>query len=115
MLTLTRQTGESLKIGEALVKIYRISGQRVWLSIDAPREVRIVRDDAKNTLPPIREESDYLVASVRQALRQLGAIAYMRGIPPDKADGTNSFLENAICILQKALEEHQRKRPGTSR
>lgn len=46
MLVLSRKEGERLVIGDnVVVTINRISGNRVTVGIEAPREVRIVRGE----------------------------------------------------------------------
>jgi len=45
MLVITRKVGEEFWIGEALVKIVSISGSRVRIGIEAPREIRVQRVD----------------------------------------------------------------------
>ncbi len=46
MLVLSRKEGEQLLIGDNIVlTINRISGNRVAIGIDAPRDVRIVRGE----------------------------------------------------------------------
>ncbi|TWU02272.1 carbon storage regulator [Stieleria varia] len=46
MLVLSRKTGEQLMIGDDIVvTINRISGNRVAIGIEAPRDVRIVRGE----------------------------------------------------------------------
>ena len=46
MLSLTRRDGESVKIGENItVYVTHIKGKSVRLSIDAPKEVRIIRTE----------------------------------------------------------------------
>jgi carbon storage regulator len=47
-LTLSRKKNESFSIGDNIrIVVSRIKGDAVRLSIDAPRELSIVRDDAK--------------------------------------------------------------------
>jgi carbon storage regulator len=46
MLVLSRKEGERLVIGEnVIITVNRISGNRITLGIDAPRDVRIVRGE----------------------------------------------------------------------
>jgi carbon storage regulator len=46
MLVLTRKEGEQLLIGDNIViTINRISGNRVAIGVEAPREVRVVRSE----------------------------------------------------------------------
>jgi len=46
MLVLTRKVGESIQIGDHVtVVVQRISGNRVALSFEAPRDVRILRGE----------------------------------------------------------------------
>ena len=45
-LIITRTVGESVDIGDATVRVMSVKGSEVRLSIQAPRNVAIVRDDA---------------------------------------------------------------------
>lgn len=46
MLVLTRKDGESVQIGdEVRVTILRISGNRVTVGIEAPKQVQVVRTE----------------------------------------------------------------------
>ena len=48
MLVLSRKAGESIKIGDEItVVINRISGNRVTLGLNAPRNLRIIRGELK--------------------------------------------------------------------
>lgn len=46
MLVLTRKTSERIMIGDnVVVTISKIKGNRVWIGLDAPASVRIVREE----------------------------------------------------------------------
>ena len=46
MLVLSRKSGEKIHVGEdVIIEIKRISGSRVTVAIDAPRDVRIIRGE----------------------------------------------------------------------
>ena len=60
-LVLGRRTGESVRVGDAIVSIVRSSSGQVTLGIDAPRNVEIVRCE----LPPHKQER--LEALAREA------------------------------------------------
>ena len=46
VVTLTRQ--QSIQIGDAKVTVINIARSRIQLSIEAPKEIPIIRDDAKS-------------------------------------------------------------------
>ena len=46
MLVLTRRTGESIMIGDEIeIKILDVSGEKVRVGIDAPREINVYRTE----------------------------------------------------------------------
>ncbi len=46
MLVLTRRTGESIMIGDDIeIKILDVSGEKVRVGIDAPREINVYRTE----------------------------------------------------------------------
>ncbi len=48
MLILTRKTGETITIGEKIqVKVLSIKGGQVRIGIDAPREVKVNREEVQ--------------------------------------------------------------------
>jgi len=52
MLVLTRKSGESILIGgEIRVRVLGASGSRVRLGIEAPNDVRIVREKLGDVIP----------------------------------------------------------------
>lgn len=54
MLVIARNPKQKFSIGETVVTIVKVSGDKVTLGIDAPPEVRIVRDDAKVREPKVQ-------------------------------------------------------------
>ncbi len=66
MLVLSRKVGDSIKIGDNIeIVVNRISGNRVTIGVDAPKDVRILRgeveleldDDAVMALSGLMESS----------------------------------------------------------
>lgn len=52
MLIITRRPGESFFIGDNItITVLQSSAKNVSIGIDAPRDVQILRDDAKNYQP----------------------------------------------------------------
>lgn len=50
MLVLSRKSGEKIHVGEdVVIEIKRITGSRVTIAIDAPRDVRILRGELVNS------------------------------------------------------------------
>lgn len=48
MLVLSRKSGEQIHVGdEIVIEIKKITGSRVTVAIDAPREIRILRGELK--------------------------------------------------------------------
>ena len=55
MLILTRRVGESVHIGDQVkVKVLTVRGNQVRLGIDAPREIKVNRDEVLN--PRVKDE-----------------------------------------------------------
>ncbi len=53
MLVLSRKEGEKLVIGENItIVVSKISGNRVTLGIEAPRDVKVVRGELDRELKP---------------------------------------------------------------
>jgi carbon storage regulator CsrA len=50
MLVLSRKPGESIAIGDVLVKVLRVEGNRVKLGFVAPAEVHIKRTELLDSL-----------------------------------------------------------------
>ena len=47
MLVITRKPGQRLRVGDAWIEIVSTKGRSVKLGVTAPKEVAVVRDDAK--------------------------------------------------------------------
>lgn len=48
MLVFSRQLDESIKIGDQVqIRVVRVTASRVLLGIEAPRRVRVVRDEVR--------------------------------------------------------------------
>lgn len=53
MLVLSRKVHEKIVINDQIViSVVRIEGQQVRLGIEAPRDIRIVREEIAHTAPP---------------------------------------------------------------
>lgn len=52
MLILTRGPEQSIRIGpDITITIVRVRGDQVRIGIDAPKDVKVLRDDARHTEP----------------------------------------------------------------
>lgn len=59
MLVLSRKTGEKLHVGEnVVIEIRRVSGCRVSIAIEAPREIKILRGEIMEAVDQIEEPAD---------------------------------------------------------
>ena len=57
MLIITRKPGESLRIGDDVtVTVTKIGRGQVGLAIDAPREIRILREELVGTQPKAKHD-----------------------------------------------------------
>ena len=51
MLVISRKTGEGLRIGDNIIlQVVSISGDKVTLAIDAPKDITIMRDELIQTI-----------------------------------------------------------------
>ena len=58
MLVLSRKYGEGLMIGDAHVTIESLRGNRVKLGIDAPQDVKVLRDELDDRNAPDKTSGD---------------------------------------------------------
>ena len=92
MLILSRKVGESLLIdGKIEVKITEISGDRVKIGIDAPRDCRIIRKELRQTEESNREAAEIMAsaADLRSLFASLGGGLLPKAQPeaPETEDG----------------------------
>jgi carbon storage regulator len=76
MLILSRRPGESLTIGDDIViTVVSVNGNQVRLGINAPREVRVLRDEIYKA---IREENQAAAKAHEQKRRMDDAFKRLR-------------------------------------
>ena len=52
MLVLTRRPNESFYVGDDVnIMVLEVKGSQVKIGIEAPKEIQIVRDDVKSSVP----------------------------------------------------------------
>ena len=60
MLILTRRVGESIFIGDNIkIQVVQVQRGNVRISIDAPKEVLILRSELKDKVSNLDDESNY--------------------------------------------------------
>lgn len=58
MLVITRKAGERIMIGDDIeLVVVNVSGSKVRIGIAAPKDVAVLRDDAKGLRKPDRSET----------------------------------------------------------
>ena len=68
MLVLSRKVGDSIKIGDNIeIVVNRISGNRVTIGVDAPKDVRILRGEVELELD---DDAVLALSSLITAIRQ---------------------------------------------
>jgi carbon storage regulator len=76
MLILSRRPGESLTIGDNItVTVVSINGNQIRLGIDAPRDVRVLRDEIYKA---IRDENKAAASTHDQNRRMADAFKRLR-------------------------------------
>jgi carbon storage regulator CsrA len=59
MLVLTRKAGEKIRIGDNItITVCELEGNKVRIAIEAPRHIRILRNELVNYLKPVPDASD---------------------------------------------------------
>lgn len=76
MLILTRKTGQGFLIGDDIeITVTEISGDKVRIGIDAPKQVKILRNELRETMEQNQQAATSVEASALKGLRQgLGQI-----------------------------------------
>lgn len=70
MLTLTRKSGEQIRIGDdILITVREVRGHQVRLGIEAPRSVHVYREELYQKLAEINREA---ASASREDLDRLG-------------------------------------------
>ena len=74
MLVLSRKVGERIHVGDDIVlEVRRISGNRVTLALDAPRDVRILRGELERAAKEFEPHADKLLDHTEQSADPISA------------------------------------------
>ncbi|MBR6755825.1 MAG: carbon storage regulator CsrA [Peptococcaceae bacterium] len=72
MLVISRKIGESIMLGDDIeIKIAEVSGERVKLAIDAPREVLVLRKELHETNLLNQQANQHLAMDKMSQLAQV--------------------------------------------
>lgn len=99
MLVLSRKSGEKIHVGEEIVvEVKRVTGTRVTIAIQAPRDLRILRGELKEAATEFEIETDTTDTGPKQ---------------PTATDGEQPSEQSAVPPLTIAagdafLSAHQR-------
>lgn len=79
MLVLSRKVGERIHVGDDIVlEVRRISGNRVTLALDAPRDVRILRGELEKAAREFDAPAEIPTPSTEATLStRLGVIEHL--------------------------------------
>lgn len=76
MLTLTRNVGETIIIGDNIeVTVTEVRGNTVRLSINAPREIRILREEVRQRILEAEQIAAAVAAMPAAALAAAGSLS----------------------------------------
>jgi carbon storage regulator len=56
MLVLSRREGEKILIGDAVITLIAVGGNRARIGIDAPSQVHVVREEIRDRQPASNED-----------------------------------------------------------
>jgi carbon storage regulator len=72
MLVISRKIGESLILGDNIrINVASVSGDKVTIAIDAPKEVKIVREELLETIQANKDSSEKIEESTYGNMAQL--------------------------------------------
>ncbi|MDR3295280.1 MAG: carbon storage regulator [Clostridiales Family XIII bacterium] len=88
MLVISRKPGEKLRIGDSVsLTILSVSGDKIALGVDAPRDISILRGELVETIESNRESTAALIQG--ETIRGLAALI------KEKGGGTSAAAEAA--------------------
>lgn len=68
MLVLERRKDQRIFIGDDItINVAKIKGGKVWLGIDAPREIKILREEVADLAKAAEEDLDELIEITKDA------------------------------------------------
>ena len=76
MLVISRKAGESILISDDIkITVISLSGERVTIGIEAPKEIRIIREELLETVLANKEASelcsDYVTAELADLMKRI--------------------------------------------
>lgn len=98
MLTLTRTVGETIIIGTNIkVAVAEVRGNTVRLSIDAPREIKILREEVHQRIQQAEQIAAQVAADAMAAIAAMGSpsVSDLSEDAPDATDGTVADAKTA--------------------
>jgi carbon storage regulator len=85
MLVLTRRTGQAISIGDQIeIYVVEVRGDQVRLSIQAPRNVPVLRREILDQIEEENQEATTASASALQALTNLAPLNLLTTKPQKK-------------------------------
>jgi carbon storage regulator len=95
MLVLSRKVGERIHVGDDIVlEVRRISGNRVTLAVEAPRDVRILRGELNQAAREFEVEVDADAAN-SEASPQAAPVA--RSLPANRLAKFGTFPAHHVA------------------